>query len=91
VPDPAHNAYRKDLADASLAGTVIASHYAEPLARHLVAAAVLRGAPSDESDAVRDLDAGEAFDLLDNSLGWAWGYAGADRRVGYLRSAALGL
>ena len=34
LPDPATHAYRKDLADAALAGRVIASHYAEPLVRH---------------------------------------------------------
>ena len=27
--------------------------------------------------------------LLDDSLGWAWGYAGKERRVGYVRSDAL--
>jgi hypothetical protein len=27
--------------------------------------------------------------LLDDSLGWAWGYAGEDRRVGYVPSEAL--
>jgi hypothetical protein len=27
--------------------------------------------------------------LLDDSLGWAWGYAGDERRVGYVRSDAL--
>jgi hypothetical protein len=27
--------------------------------------------------------------MLDDSLGWAWGYAGKDRRVGYVESAAL--
>jgi hypothetical protein len=32
---------------------------------------------------------GDPFDLLDDSLGWAWGYAGEDRRVGYVRSEAL--
>ena len=29
--------------------------------------------------------------MLDNSLGWAWGYAGIERLVGYVRSEALGL
>ena len=24
--------------------------------------------------------------MLDDSLGWAWGYAGEERRVGYVRS-----
>ena len=27
--------------------------------------------------------------MLDDSLGWAWGYAGKERRVGYAPSAAL--
>ena len=70
---------------------MIASHYAEPLTRQVVNSAVLRGGPSDESEALRDLDSGEPFDLLDNSLGWAWGYAGAERLVGYVKSEALGL
>ena len=90
-PDPAFNAYRKDLADVSLAGRVIASHYAEPLERPLAGATILRRGPSDDSEPLLDLDRGDPFDLLDNSLGWAWGYAGADRRVGYVRSEALGL
>src|SRR6266513_2999094 len=33
---------------------------------------------------------GEPFAMLDESLGWAWGYAGKERRVGYVRSEALG-
>jgi hypothetical protein len=35
------------------------------------------------------LEPGEAFALLDDSVGWAWGYAGSDRRVGYVKSEAL--
>ena len=27
--------------------------------------------------------------MLDDSVGWAWGYAGEERRVGYVRSEAL--
>jgi hypothetical protein len=29
--------------------------------------------------------------FLDDTRGWAWGYAGSDRRVGYVRAEALGL
>jgi hypothetical protein len=29
------------------------------------------------------------FLMLDDSLGWAWGYAGEERRVGYLPTEAL--
>ena len=36
-PDPLFNAYRKDLADVALAGRVIASHYAEPVERTIIA------------------------------------------------------
>jgi hypothetical protein len=85
-PDPRFNAYRRDLADCALADQVIASHYAEPLERVVARAATLRARPSDESDALAKLEAKEPFSMLDNSLGWAWGYAGKDRLVGYLRS-----
>lgn len=69
---------------------MIASHYAEPLPCRLAACAELRSAPSDDSGLLGELAAGEPFEILDNSLGWAWGYGGKDRRVGYIRSAALG-
>jgi hypothetical protein len=39
---------------------------------------------------LRELSPGEPFLLLDDSVGWAWGYAGEDRRVGYVRSEAVG-
>jgi hypothetical protein len=89
-PDPDFNAFRKDLADVALAGSVIASHYAEPLDRVIVAATDLRREPSDGAETVRDLSPGEPFAMLDDTLGWAWGYAGDDRRVGYVRSEAVG-
>ena len=38
---------------------------------------------------MRSLLANEPFEMLDDSLGWAWGYAGSDRRVGYVRSETL--
>ena len=69
---------------------MIASHYAEPLPRTVAEPAQLRSAPVDEADVLRDLRPGEPFDLLDSTLGWAWGYAGEERRVGYVRSDALG-
>jgi len=88
LPDPAFNAYRKDLADIALAGRVIASHYAEPLHRMITQATWLFAAPSENAALLCELATGDAFEMLDNSVGWAWGYAGADRRVGYVRSEA---
>jgi hypothetical protein len=73
----------------ALAGRVIASHYAEPVERRIRAKAILRTGSSTDSGATFELDPGEPFLLLDDSLGWAWGYAGADRLVGYLPSETL--
>ena len=49
----------------------------------------LRTAPEESAEAICQLAAGTPFALLDDSRGWAWGYAGDDRRVGYVRSSAL--
>ena len=73
----------------ALAARVIASHYAEALPRVIGTATALRSAPSEDAATLRDLAAGEPFAMLDDSLGWAWGYAGAERHVGYARSDAL--
>jgi hypothetical protein len=89
LPDPASYAYRQDLADIALAGRVIASHYAEPLERVLKSAAELRSGPSSDSAVLAALSSGDPFWMLDNSLGWAWGYAGEERRVGYVPSDAV--
>jgi len=69
---------------------VIASHYAEPLDCRIATPTALRTAPSNDAETIRDLAAGESFAMLDDSLGWAWGYAGEERRVGYVPHAALG-
>ncbi|MFL6720920.1 MAG: hypothetical protein ACJ8FT_03835 [Sphingomonas sp.] len=68
---------------------MIASHYAEAVACSVGVATPLRTAASDEAEVVRGLEPHEPFAMLDDSLGWAWGYAGAERRVGYVRSDAL--
>jgi hypothetical protein len=86
LPDPATHAYRKDLADTALAGRVIASHYAEPLTRQIAADTPLLIAPDPAAETIATLKAGDALRMLDNSRGWAWGYA-PDGRVGYVRSS----
>ena len=68
---------------------MIASHYAEPVEREIAEAAPLRTCASEDSDIIRELSPGERFDMLDDSLGWAWGYAGSDRRVGYVHLSAI--
>ena len=50
----------------------------------------LHSGPSADAEPIEILAAGTRFLLLDDSLGWAWGYAGDARRVGYVKAAALG-
>ncbi|MFC7536853.1 hypothetical protein ACFQPG_05660 [Sphingomonas sp. GCM10030256] len=90
LPDAAFHAYRRDLADAALAGQVIASHYADPLERRLAFAAPLLAGPDEAAAVLAELQPGDLLEMLDNSRGWAWGYAGPERRVGYVKSAAIG-
>jgi hypothetical protein len=68
---------------------VIASHYATPVERTVQSPVTLRTGPSAEAEAVGELKPGKRFLMLDDTLGWAWGYAGKERRVGYVRSEAL--
>ena len=68
---------------------MIASHYAEPLMRHIAEPASLLASPVADGEVLEQLAAGDPLDMLDCSLGWAWGYAGERRRVGYVRVEAL--
>ncbi len=88
-PDPLTHAYRTDLADTALAGMVIASHYADPLVRHLIASAKLLPRPDNDAEPLAELQLGDEIRMLDLSRGWAWGY-GPDGRVGYVRGEAVG-
>lgn len=88
LPDPRTHAYRADLADVALVGTVIASHFAEPLARRLRVAAPLLLAPASDAEILTDLPANTELRLLDHSRGWAWGYA--QGLVGYVTGDAVG-
>ena len=69
-----------------------ARRFAPPAAVYLAAA--VAGTWPHASTAATGLGAhevpGEPFLMLDDSRGWAWGYAGAKRRVGYVDSRALG-
>ena len=68
---------------------MIASHYAVPVERRIDATTALRRGPSEDAEVIDQLKPGEPFALLDDSLGWAWGYAGKERRVGYVPSGGL--
>ena len=74
----------------ALAGRVIASHYAEPLVRHLIAPAPLLPAPANDAEPLIQLGVGDELRMLDNRRGGAWGY-GPDGRVGYVAADAVGI
>jgi hypothetical protein len=69
---------------------VVASHYAEPVARVVKSPGPLLGGPESDADVIGEVAAGDSFELVDDSRGWAWGYAGSERMVGYLPSEAVG-
>jgi hypothetical protein len=45
--------------------------------------------PAADGEVVAQLIEGEPFVMLDDSLGWAWGYGGMHRLTGYVKSDAL--
>jgi len=84
------NAYRADLAAASLEGSVDALKYAAGDVRQVIAAAApVRRLP--RFDAPLDTEAlhGELVRVYDESEGWAWGQLERDRYVGYLPAECL--
>ena len=91
APDPRVNAYRPDLADASLKGRVDAARFV-PGEAFVVAApqAPLRRAPSEQAPMETEALFGERVTVFDTDAeGWAWAQLVDDRYVGYLRSEAL--
>jgi len=85
--DPAHDAYRPDLADVALASTHFAPHYVKPVTRSVSAGPLFQKAV--DSDVVASLDECEEFALLDITGGWAWGYRLSDHLVGYIQADRL--
>lgn len=84
------HAYRDGLADISLAGRVLAPHYARALVRGGGAhAASVRPKADADGPAVSELLPGEGFAVLEYAGGWAWGYCTADHVVGYVEAIAL--
>ena len=68
---------------------MVASHYAEAIERKIAIETELRAAPGDDAEILVEVHPGEPFWILDESVGWAWGYAGKDRRVGYVKTDSV--
>jgi len=85
------NAFRRDIADVALAGTLFAPHYAAPMPRVASGSAMIRTAPGDDAEAASQILPGEEFAVLDVVAGWAWGYSKHDHYVGYVAADSLAL
>ena len=90
LPDRRLNAYRPDLAEEALRGTVEAPHYVSGTpARVAVPVAALRPRP----DAAAGIDTqvlfGETVQVLDRAKGWAWVKSALDGYVGYVEDTFL--
>lgn len=84
------NAYRPDLAEASLEGKVEALRFVSgTLARIAVPVAPLRPQPDLSKGIDTELLFGEDVVVFDRADGWCWVKAGSDGYVGYLPEATL--
>ena len=90
LPDRRLNAYRPDLAEEALRGTVTAERYvAGTPARVIQPVAALRPRPESSAGIDTELLFGEAVRVLDRADGWAWLKSEFDGYVGYLSEADL--
>ncbi len=90
LPDRRLNAYRPDLAEEALRGTVAAERYvAGTPARIADPVAALRPRPDNAAGIDTQLLFGEDVRVLDRADGWAWVKSDFDGYVGYLPETAL--
>ncbi len=84
------NAYRDDLAAASLKGQVDVPNYSDGEKRQVIAgSAQLRKAPRFDAPLETEFLFGEAVTVYQVNEGWAWAQSGEDAYVGYVSDNAL--
>jgi len=90
--DPRLNAFRPDVADASLRGKVDADRFVEAARRRVVAfSAPLKRAPRPDAPLDSEVLRGEIFRVFEETAeGWSWGQLETDSYVGYVPTGALG-
>lgn len=88
--DPRLNAYRPDLADATLRGRINAAAYVEGHPGRVAAGRLpLLSAPSGDSRMGSELLFGEMVNVFESRDGWAWLQSREDSYVGYARADCL--
>jgi len=89
-PDRRLHAYRPDLAEEALRGSVTAGHYVTGTPARLSASvASLRPRPDETAGIDTQVLFGEGVRVLDRADGWAWVKSDFDGYVGYLPETAL--
>ena len=89
-PDRRLHAYRPDLAEEALRGSVTAGHYVTGTPARLSApVASLRPRPDETAGIDTQVLFGEGVRVLDRADGWAWVKSDFDGYVGYLPETAL--
>ncbi|MGK6319737.1 C40 family peptidase [Sphingomonas sp. DT-204] len=86
--DPRVDAARGDLADLRLADRLFAPHYAAAMTRGVAQRAPVYAAIGGEQRS--EVLAGETFDVLELSRGYAWGVSPVDGAAGFVAVDALG-
>lgn len=90
APDKRVNAFRPDLAAASLKGQVEAASFADGADYCVVRGHVaLRAAPDGDAALETELLHGERFTVYEEKNGWCWGQAALDHYVGYAHLVTL--
>ena len=90
LPDRRLNAYRPDLAEEALRGTVDAARYVSGTSARIAApVASLRPRPEEAAGIDTQVLFGESVSVLDRADGWAWVKSAFDGYVGYVRECAL--
>jgi hypothetical protein len=90
MPDPRLNAWRTDLAAASLRGRVEAARFVEGSPAQVVAAvAPLRRAPRHDAALKTEALLGEVVTVYEEREGWAWAQLKRDGYVGYMPCEAV--
>lgn len=89
-PEPGRVPLRGDLAHIGLAGRYFVPHYAVPQPWTVGAGgAPLLAERQTDAETLHTLAAGETFDVLEISGGWAWGCLSLEGPVGYVELERL--
>lgn len=88
--DPRLTPAREDLAADFLQGIVTADEFAKGIQKRAVTARCpMRSKPDLDASLSTEMLFGESFTVYEDKLGWAWGQAGLDDYINYVRKSVV--